>query len=170
VSAPFFALVRSGLAGLFLGATQPGWAVLLAAAITGIWAIPTPNAARLLRTVLGAWIVLVLPLVAAAGGPISLMASSHAAALLLMMGAYGVAGVLAALAPSVLGVRVEEPRWTPLLLGMLLAATWALRPARTLGEFFILWAALGLGCVMAYLWTERERGPWKWTLRFSRRC
>jgi len=157
VPAPLPVLVREGWAGLVLAGTRPGWAALLALATAGAWAVPSRPPRTLLRTVAAVWLLLVVPLVAAAGGPLSLLASSHAAALVLMVATYGVVGVLAALALPVLGVRVEEPRWTLPLLGALLAAAWALRPAGSVQEFFALWAAMGAGCAVAYLWGRARR-------------
>lgn len=149
--APWPVLVQGGWAGLLLAGTQPGWAVLLATATTAAWAVPDRPTRPLLRLVAAVWLVLVTPVVAAAGGPLGLLASSHGPALVLMVATYGAAGVLAALALPVLGVRVQEPPWTRLLLGLLLAAAWALRPARDVGEFFALWTALGALCAGAYL-------------------
>jgi methionine-rich copper-binding protein CopC len=157
VPAPLPVLVREGWAGLVLAGTRPGWAALLALATAGAWAVPSRPPRTLLRTVAVVWLLLVVPLLAAAGGPLSLLASSHAAALVLMVAAYGVVGVLAALALPVLGVRVEEPGWIPPLLGVLLAAAWALRPAGSVQEFFALWAAVGSGCAAAYLWGRARR-------------
>lgn len=156
MSVPLSTLLRSSLAGVLLGGTQPGWASLLATATTAVWLIPTLPSANLVRTAAALWVLFVLPLVAAAGGPLNLVATSHAPALLLMMGVYGVAGLLAALALPVFGVRIQEPRWTRLVLGVLLAAAWALRSARGLGEFFTAWTALSLGCAVAYAWGERR--------------
>lgn len=153
VPAPWPVLLH-GWAGLLLAGTQPGWALLLATATTAAWAVPVRPPRTLLRLVAAAWVLLVTPVVAAAGGPLSLLASSHGPALVLMVSAYGTAGVLAALALPVLGVRVHEPPWTRLLLGLLLAAAWALRPARHVGEFFALWTALGALCAGAYLWGQ----------------
>ncbi|MDR7607598.1 MAG: copper resistance protein CopC [Armatimonadota bacterium] len=151
VPAPWPILLHGGWVGLLLAGTQPGWALLLATATTAAWAVPVRPPRTLLRLVAAAWILLVTPVVAAAGGPLSLLASSHGPALVLMVAAYGTAGVLAALALPVLGVRVQEPSWTRLLLALLLAAAWALRPARDVGEFFALWTALGALCAGAYL-------------------
>ena len=160
VPAPLPVLVREGWAGLLLAGTQPGWAALLALATAGAWAVPRIPPRTLLRTVAAVWLLLVVPLVAAAGGPLSLLASSHAAALVLMVATYGVVGVLAALALPVLGIWVEEPRWTLPLLGALLAAAWALRPADSVQDFFALWTAVGVACVVAYLW-GRARKEWR---------
>lgn len=154
VPAPWPVLLQGGWVGLLLAGTQPGWALLLATATTGAWAVPVRPPRTLLRLVAAAWILLVTPVVAAAGGPLSLLASSHGPALVLMVAAYGTAGVVAALALPVLGVQVQEPSWTRLLLALLLAAAWALRPARGVGEFFALWTALGALCAGAYLWGQ----------------
>ncbi len=156
VPAPWPALATSGWLGLLLAGTQPGWALLLAAAATAAWALPGRPPRGLLRTAAAGWLFLAVPVVAAAGGPLSLLASSHGPALLLTLAAYGVAALLAVLALPVLGVRVEEPEWNRLLLGLLLAASWALRPARTVHEFFALWAVLSVGCAVAYLWGARK--------------
>ncbi len=156
VPAPWSVLVRNGWAGLLLFSIPSGWALLLAAATTAAWAIPSRS---LLRLVAAGWLVLTVPVLAAAGGPLSLLASSHGPALVLMLGAYGVAGALAALFLNVFGVQVEEPSWTLLVLGWLLCAAWALRSADGLARFGVLWAALGAACTLAFfLGRVRRRG------------
>ncbi len=159
VPAPWPVLIRNGWAGLLAAGIQPGWALLLGVATTAAWAIPARPPRSLLRLVAAVWLALTVPVFAAAGGPLSLLSSSHGAALVLMVGAYAVAGLLAAFSLPVLGVRVDEPRWTLLLLGLLLCAAWALRPARDVGSFAALWLALGATCTAAFFWGQaRLRG------------
>lgn len=157
VPAPLPVLLRHGWAGLLLAGTQPGWAALLAAATAAAWGIPARPPHSLLRTAAASWLAFVVPLVAAAGGPLGLLSSSHAAALVLMGVTYGVAGALAAVGLPVLGVRLEEPSWTPLLLGILLAAALALRMASSLQEFLALWVVLGAACTVVYAWTRVDK-------------
>ncbi len=157
VPAPWSVLLRNGWAGLLLFSIPSGWALLLTSATTAAWAIPTRS---LLRLVAAGWLVLTAPVLAAAGGPLSLLTSSHGPALVLMLGAYGIAGMLAALALPILGIRVEEPPWTLLVLGWLLSAAWALRSAENLARFAILWVALGAACTLAFFLgrVRRRRG------------
>lgn len=159
VPAPWAVLLRGGWAGLLLAGTQPGWASLLGAATAAVWAVRPGTSLPLIRLVGAVWLLLVTPLVAAAGGPLSLLASSHGPALVLMMVAYGAVGVLAAFAVPVLGIRLEEPSWTLPLLSLLLSAAWALRSATGVGDFFATCAALWALCVAAHLWgrTRRDR-------------
>jgi methionine-rich copper-binding protein CopC len=157
VPAPWGVLIRDGWAGVLLGTLQPGWSLLLGAAVTGVWAIPARPPRTLLRLVAAVWLWLAAPLVAAAGGPVSMLASSHGPALVLMLAAYGAVGMLAAAALPVLGLRLEEPPWTRLVLSFLLAAAWALRPAGGVAEFFATWIGLCAICTAGYLWA-RTRG------------
>lgn len=150
-------LLRGGWAGLLLAGTQPGWASLVAAATTAAWALPVRPAYGLVRLVAAGWLAFTIPLVAAAGGPLSLLASSHGAALVLMVAVYAVAAALALAALPVLGVRTAEPPWTRLALAVLLAAGWAIRPARDLQGFFGAWLGLSVACAAAYFW-GRLRG------------
>ncbi|MCS7235627.1 MAG: copper resistance protein CopC [Armatimonadota bacterium] len=157
VPAPWRVLISHGWAGVLLATLQPGWSLLLGAAVTGVWAIPARPPHTLLRLVAGTWLWLATPLVAAAGGPLSMLASSHGPALVLMLAAYGVVGLLAAAALPILGVRLPEPPWTRLVVSFLLAAAWAIRPAGGVAEFFAGWVGLCAACTAAYLWS-RTRG------------
>lgn len=110
---------------------------------------------ELLRLVGTLWLLFSTPLVAAAGGPLSLLASTHGPALVLMVVVYGAVGLLTAFLLPLLGIRVSEPRWTVLLLSQLLAAAWALGTASSVAQFFSTWLGLSALCVVAYLWRRK---------------
>ncbi len=65
VPAPWSVLLRNGWAGLLLFSIPSGWGLLLASATTAAWAIPNRS---LLRLVAAGWLVLTVPVLAAAGG------------------------------------------------------------------------------------------------------
>lgn len=155
VPAPWPDLLRGGWVGLLLAGTQPGWALLLGLAVMGVWMVAPRPPRELLRLVGTLWLLFSTPLVAAAGGPLSLLASTHGPALVLMVVVYGAVGLLTAFLLPLLGIRVSEPRWTVLLLSQLLAAAWALGTASSVAQFFSTWLGLSALCVVAYLWRRK---------------
>lgn len=152
VPASWPALLRGGWVGLLLAGTQPGWALVLAAAVTGVWTLAPRPPRELIRLVGTLWLWFAAPLAAAAGGPLSLLSSTHGPVVVLMVVAYGALGLLTASILPAFGIRVREPRWTLLLLSLLLAAAWALNTAASVGQFFTAWLALSALCSAAYLW------------------